>query len=536
MKALTVRLCGTSGLHAESFRTVDTWNSGDIGVTMDIRVESTKLAEVSADWLIVGLCENDELTGPAAELDGALDGKLTRLREAGDLTGKLADLLAIYDVPKIAAQRLLLVGLGNATGLSVAKLNRAYRTAARHISEKEDINVAVTLPDVADKLESTEVVETLAVATTVGCVGQALYRSEAGRFPLHGVSLIVGSAENQAALHAAAQKGRILGDAVNLTRELVNRMPQEIFPASFAERAAQLADQHGLDCKVFDERQLEQERMGALLAVAAGSERPPRLVVLKHYGGGSDAPTLGLIGKGVTFDSGGLSLKTSDGMKTMKCDMAGAATVLGAMTAIARLGLPVNVVGLMGLVENMPSGSSYKLGDVLTARNGTTIEVLNTDAEGRLVLADVLSYAVDSGIDRMIDLATLTGACVVALGEDVTGVFSNDQGWCDQVLAAACQCGEDAWQMPMFELYTELIKSDVADIKNIGGRWGGAITAAKFLEKFVSDKPWVHLDIAGPSFASSNKPHQEGGASGCMVRTLVETAAEFAATPDSHEA
>ena len=198
--------------------------------------------------------------------------------------------------------------------------------------------------------------------------------------------------------------------------------------------------------------------------------------------------------------------------------------MLGAITAIARMELPVNVIGYMGLVENMINGSSYKLGDILTARNGVTIEVQNTDAEGRLVLADVLSYAVDRGVDRMIDLATLTGACVVALGEDVTGVFSNNQELCDEVLTAAATAGEDAWQLPTFDLYSELLKSDVADCRNIGGRWGGAITAAKFLEKFVSGKPWVHLDIAGPSFVTGNKPHREGGATGCMVRTLVETA------------
>jgi len=319
-------------------------------------------------------------------------------------------------------------------------------------------------------------------------------------------------------------RGEILGQSVNLTREMVNRPPHEIYPESFAERARQVAEETGLECDVLDQRRLESERMGALLAVARGSHRPPRMVVLEHRGGNPDDPSLALCGKGVTFDSGGLSLKTNEGMSTMKSDMAGAATVLGAMAAIARLQLPVNVVGLMGLVENMPGGGAYKLGDVLTARNGVTIEVLNTDAEGRLVLADVLSYAVDHGADRLIDLATLTGACVVALGMDVTGLFANDQAWADRVLAAAGKCGERAWQLPMFDLYADLIRSDVADIKNIGGRWGGAITAAKFLQRFVGDTDWVHLDIAGPSFASSNKPDQEGGATGCMVRTLVSAA------------
>jgi len=234
---------------------------------------------------------------------------------------------------------------------------------------------------------------------------------------------------------------------------------------------------------------------------------------------------LALVGKGVTFDSGGLSIKSSEGMKTMKLDMSGAATVLGAMHAISRLKLPINVVGLMGLVENLVSGDSYKLGDVLTARNGKTIEVLNTDAEGRLVLADVLCVAVDQGADKIIDLATLTGACVVALGEDVAGLMTNDQAWCDVVSQAAADCGERAWQLPMFPEYSEQIKSPVADIKNIGeGRWGGAITAAKFLEEFVDGKPWTHIDIAGPAFAEKDKPHQDGGGTGAFVRTLVEVA------------
>ena len=297
-----------------------------------------------------------------------------------------------------------------------------------------------------------------------------------------------------------------------------------MYPERFAERAGELAKELNLECEVFDEARLESERMRAMLAVAKGSARAPRMVALKYQGGPADGPTLALVGKGVTFDSGGLSLKPTESMLTMKCDMAGAATVLGAIVTLARLKVPVNVVGYMGLVENMISGKSYKLGDVLKARNGVTIEVQNTDAEGRLVLADVLSYAADQKPAKMIDLATLTGACVVALGEQVTGAFTNNQAWCDQVLAAAKQAGEDMWQLPMFEHYAELFSSDVADCKNVGGRWGGAITAGKFLEKFVGDVPWVHLDIAGPSFASGNKPHQEGGATGCMVRTLIEAA------------
>jgi leucyl aminopeptidase len=296
-------------------------------------------------------------------------------------------------------------------------------------------------------------------------------------------------------------------------------------PEAFADTAAVIAKDAGFEVEVWDKAKLQEEKCGSLLAVARGSVKQPRLVIMKHNGGGANGKTLALVGKGVTFDSGGLSLKPSDSMKTMKCDMAGAATVLGAMRAIAKLKLPVNVIGLVGLVENMVSGDSYKLGDVLTARNGKTIEVLNTDAEGRLVLADVLCVAVDRGAEKIIDLATLTGACVVALGLDVAGLFTNDEAWCGVIKAAADHCGEQAWQLPMFPQFGEEIKSNVADIKNIGaGRWGGAITAAKFLEEFVSGKPWTHIDIAGPSFVENSKPWIEGGGSGAFVRTLVEVA------------
>jgi leucyl aminopeptidase len=294
-------------------------------------------------------------------------------------------------------------------------------------------------------------------------------------------------------------------------------------PVRFAEEATGLATTFGLDIEVWDERRLHDERCGALLAVARGSARPPRLITLRYQGAADDETAIALVGKGVTFDSGGYSLKPTDAMKTMKCDMAGAATILGALVAVARLSLPVNVTGYVGLVENMVSGDSYKLGDVLTSRRGKTIEVLNTDAEGRIVLADVLDVAVSQGAQRIIDLATLTGACVVALGTDVAGLMTNDQAWCDELIAAAQVCGEPVWQLPMFAEYAEQIKSDVADLKNVGdGRWGGAITAAKFLEQFVGDRPWIHADIAGPSFAEKPKPWLDAGATGCLLRSLIQ--------------
>ena len=495
---------------------------------MDITSTSGPLAEIAADWLIVGygaVDATDSLTAPLSELDAALDGSLARLVASSDLTGKLATSHLLADVPGLAASRLLLVGLGNTSRLTSRDLEKALTTATRRASKSASVSAAISLPDLdSDSLGDAEAASLAAMALEVGCVGQALYHSEPSR---HAFSTGTVHSNSDAAA-ASVARGGVLGQAINLTRELVNRGAMEVYPETFAERATEAAAECGLECEVLDENRLAEERMGSLLAVAQGSVRPPRVVVLKHNGAGEGAPALAIVGKGVTFDSGGLSLKTSEGMKTMKCDMAGAATMLGAMTAIAKLELPLNVIGLAGLVENMPDANAFKLGDVLTARNGTTIEVLNTDAEGRLVLADVLAYAVDLGAERLIDLATLTGACVVALGEEITGTFSNCTDWSEAVAAAAQQAGELAWPMPMHDLFGDLIKSDVADIKNVGPRWGGAVTAAKFLERFVDSTPWVHLDIAGPSFASSNKPHREGGGTGCMVRTLVAAAENLA--------
>jgi len=492
---------------------------------MDLRVVSAAARDVDADWLIVGVPEGGEWPNELIALDDALLEQLSRLREAGDLTGKLAELLTIPDTPTLKSRRLLLVGLGSPSELSVAHWERATMTAVRQVSSKKELRIAVCVPEVLGLLLRDRAVEVLAAALIVGSQGQDLFKAEPSRFPFAAAQIVLPPNSDVGSASLASERGRILGDAINLARELVNRPPHEIYPETFAARASQEAMSCGLMCHIFDEHRLEAERFGSLLAVAKGSDRPARMVVLEHHGGGPNGPKLALVGKGVTFDSGGLSIKPTDGMLTMKCDMAGAATVLGAMTAIARLKLPVNVIGYCGLVENMLGGKAYKLGDILTARNGVTIEVHNTDAEGRLVINDVLCYAVDHGADRLIDLATLTGACVVALGEDVSGAFTNNQEWCDQVLAAAKLQGEDVWQLPMFDSYNELLKSDVADCKNVGGRWGGAITAAKFLEKFVGGKPWVHLDIAGPAFASSSKGHREGGATGCLVRTLVEVAA-----------
>ncbi len=490
---------------------------------MQLHFNTSPLSEVVADWLLIPLTEAADLPADVQQLDAALGGAITRLRESGDFTGKPGQTVPLHALAGVSPRRLMLVGLGPSDKLDAERLRRSLATAARGVSESKPGHIACCLPaQGTPPLEQLSMAQLVTTALVVGCVGPDLYKAERSRHPFSEITLLVASDSDNQAVRDACQRGFVLGEAVNLSRELVNRPASDVYPETFADRARQLATEVGLQCDVLDEPRLQQERMGSLLAVAQGSDRPPRVVVLEHLRGGPEQPVIALVGKGVTFDSGGLSLKPNDSMKTMKADMAGAATVLGVMAAVARLELPVNVVGFMGLVENMPSGKAYKLGDILTARNGVTIEVLNTDAEGRLVLADVLSYAVDRGASRLVDLATLTGACVVALGEEVVGAFTNNEDWCTEVLAAAGRVGEPIWELPMFDSYDSQLKSDVSDVKNVGTRWGGAITAAKFLQRFVGETPWVHLDIAGPAFSESSKDHQDSGATGVMVQTLVD--------------
>ena len=481
---------------------------------MPIAVTAEPLAQITADAVVIGIHVESPPAGFAAEFDRVANGLLTRLIEAKEITGKKCEVVTLLAPSGVKAKQVVVIGLGSKDALDRGAAHRAASATAKTLASKERGRVAFYLAD----HWPADVVEAAVCGSLVGCVGQDLYRAKKNRFP---IAEVIWAGVDP----AAASRGEILAEAVNLTRRLVNEPPSDIYPESFAAEAVRVAEEAGIAIEVWDQARLEAERCGSLLAVARGSDREPRLVILRYQGGpGTQAP-LAFVGKGVTFDSGGLSIKPNDGMKTMKCDMAGAATVLGAMQAIARLRLPVNVIGLCGLVENMLSGSSYKLGDVLRARSGKTIEVLNTDAEGRLVLADVLDVCLQNQPAKIIDLATLTGACVVALGNDVAGLMTNDQPWADAVKSAADVCGEPIWQLPMFPEFGEQIRSEVADIKNVGeGRWGGAITAAKFLEEFVQGKPWVHLDIAGPAFLESSKSWLEAGGSGFGVRTLVEVA------------
>jgi len=479
---------------------------------MNVRVLKEPLHEVEADALVVPLFADEQPAGPAADVDRANGGQIARLLATGEIGTGASQVTSLLAPAGIKAGQVVCVGMGKRAAADAGSAFRAAGAAAHTLAAKPRAKVAYALGE--DWPASWQ--EAAVCGAVVGCQGDDLYRAEKKRHPI-GEVLWCGSDA------AALQSGLAIGESMNLTRRLVDEPPDAMYPEAFAAEAGHVARDFNLEIEVWGQKRLEQERCGSLLAVAKGSSREPQLVMV-HYRGAnsSSAPALALVGKGVTFDSGGLSIKTNDQMKAMKCDMAGAATVLGAVRAIAALKLPVNVSGYMGLVENMTGPAAFKLGDVLKTRAGITIEVHNTDAEGRLVLADVLTVANERKPARIVDLATLTGACMVALGENVAGLMTNNQPWCDEVAAAAHEAGEPVWQLPMFEEFADQISSRVADIKNTGeGRYGGAMTAAKLLERFVGDTPWTHIDIAGPAYAEKSKPWLDGGATGALLRTLV---------------
>ncbi len=458
-----------------------------------------------------------EGTSPTASVDAATRALLgdhgcetiDRLIGTGEIDGKCGEILRLATAED-AFPLIVVAGVGKPSQVTRGSTFDIAATVVRALVDKPRQQITFLVGETIATANG----DALVAGAMTACEGQHIYQSQPSSYAPQAISFVGVSAD-------AAEAGEKLGSSINHTRRLVNEPPTIMNPAEFADRAAKMAAAEGLECEIWDEKRLESENCRAILAVGRASTSPPRLVILKHNGGGSEAP-LAIVGKGVTFDSGGLSIKPSDGMVDMKCDMAGAATVVGVMRAIARLGIRRNVIGLCGLAENMISGDAYKLGDVIETRSGKTIEIRNTDAEGRVVLSDTLDVAVEHAPSAIVDLATLTGACMVALGTEVAGLMTNNQELCEQIKTAADLENEPVWQLPMFSLYDEKVKSKIADIKNVGeGRWGGAITAAKFLEQFVGDTPWLHIDIAGPAFAESAKPNRDAGATGVMVRTLV---------------
>jgi leucyl aminopeptidase len=491
-------------------------------VALSFTVVTTPADRVGTELLAVPVGKGGAL-GPGADaIDAALDGGLgTFLAEAG-FEGKPGETLAVPTAGRLKAKAAVLVGIGDPDDLTVDGIRRAAAAIARRASRAA--SVATTLATAAPGVDVADAAQAVAEGMVLGSYQYLDYKGDATPSKLKKVTLI---AEGGTAVRNAVNRGATVGDAVTWARDMVNTPSKEKSPADMVAAARKLLRNRGVSVQVLDVKQLEAQRLGGVLGVGQGSEQTPRFLKMTYAPSGARGKALALVGKGVVFDSGGLSLKTAGGMETMKTDMSGGAAVIAAMSTLADLGVKTRVTGYVPLVENMPSGTAIRPGDVLTIRNGKTVEVLNTDAEGRLILADALSLASEDQPAAVIDLATLTGACMVALGDKIAGLMGNDAAWVEQVRGAADRAGEPVWHLPLPPEYRKQLESEVADLKNIGGNYGGALTAGLFLQEFVDGAPWVHLDIAGPARANADDGYLTKGGTGFGVRTLVELARAF---------
>jgi leucyl aminopeptidase len=488
---------------------------------MEVTVKGGKIEAVKTPALIVFLFKEDRaaLAG-RPELAAAAPLIGPRIK-AGDFTADASKTMILYPDGPLKAERLVVVGLGGKAEFQADVLRRAAAAGvqtARRIGAKSATICAP--PDLDENLG-------VATATLGGLLGLYQFdelktKDDLKARPFQGLTVRPAGGKTTAGAKKAAAEARVTGDAVFAARDLVNRPANMIYPESLADEARKMASEAGVDCTVMTREEAEKRGMGAFAAVAQGSDRPGRIVILEYRGAAKNQKPVALVGKGVTFDSGGLCIKPADGMKNMKTDMSGAAAVIAAVCAAARLELKVNVVAVAPLLENMPSGTAYHPGDVLKTLSGQTVEVINTDAEGRLILADALTLAAERKPRVIVDLATLTGACVVALGGACAGLFATNEKLRDQLMYAARHAGERLWPLPLIDEYFEDMKSETADFKHTAGREGGAIIAALFLKQFVGDVPWAHLDIAGPARNEKDLPDAPKGGTGFGVRVLIE--------------
>jgi len=457
--------------------------------------------------------------------DKAVLAAAADLIASGEVTGKAMETTLLHKPEGLKAKRLLLIGGGKAAKFSSSELRKLAGAAVRSIKAKDLTSFALVMPAKID-----DAAKVIVEGALVGNFDADYYRSDRTKQKIEDLTIVAPKGSNQQSLKKGIEQGRIIGESQNFTRDLVNEPGNRMTPTILADRAKAMCDETGLACEIYGPDKIKELKMGAFWSVAQGSDEEPRLIVMRYEP--ERAPkkrVLGLVGKGITFDSGGISIKPGEGMEKMKYDMAGGAAMIGAMRAIAQLKPNVRVIGIVCASENMPSGKAQKPGDVQIAMSGKSIEIINTDAEGRLVLADGLHYARELGATHLIDAATLTGACVVALGMVNAGVFANDDDFYNRFNQSLAKSGEKMWRLPADDDYRELIKSDIADIRNTGGgRWAGATAAAMFLKEFVDDTPWLHLDIAGVAWMEDNKPWIAKGPSGVPVRSLVEFAQEFA--------
>jgi leucyl aminopeptidase len=498
---------------------------------MKIILSLSTPVEVTTECLAVVVLDHGDKDKPRAGVatsDKAVQEAAAEVIASGEVTGKMLETTLVHRPGPLKAKRLLLVGGGKAKSFSAFELRRLAGAAARALKPKGIRSFAFLTPE--NTIPAEIAVKSVVEGGFVGDFDPDTYKSDRKDQRLDTMTVVARG--DFAKLQQAMEEGSVVGESQNFTRELVNEPSNRMTPTILADRARKMAQEVGLKCEVYGADKIKELKMGAFWSVAQGSDEPPALIVLRYEPAGApEKPVLGLVGKGVTFDTGGISIKPSDGMEKMKYDMAGGATMIGAMRAIALLKPKVKVTAIVCATENMPSGKAQKPGDVQIAMSGKSIEIINTDAEGRLVLADGLCYARQLGCTHLVDAATLTGACVVALGYINAGVFANDEAMYERFRRALTSAGEKMWRMPLDDEYKEMIRSGIADMVNSGGRWGGAISAAMFLKEFAEDTPWMHLDIAGTAWMEENKPWIAKGPSGIAVRSLIEFVKDVAAQP-----
>ncbi len=500
---------------------------------MDVSVVEGDISTTEADVVVVNLFEGVKSpSGATGAVDRALDGAISKLIELGDIRGKAGERTLVHTFGKIAAPRVLVAGLGKADDFDVHAVRNLSAEVVR-ACRKPGVSHVATIAHGAGigGLDPDPCTQALAEGALLGAYQFLRYKTESdddAKAEIAQLTIVEHDGAKVASMTAAAERGRVLAEATNLARDLANEPANNLNPTDLAGRAAGVASVPNLEIEVMEEEEMQRKGMGALLSVARGSVQPAKLVRISYKGRGGEGYDLALVGKGITFDTGGISIKPAAGMEAMKADMTGAASVIAAMQAIAALAPKADILAIAPCTENMPGGNASRPGDVVAAMNGKTIEILNTDAEGRLVLADGLCYARELGARHLVDVATLTGAISVALGEHAYGLMTNNDALAKRVEAAAEAAGERSWRLPMFKEYDDQIKSTVGEIKNTGGRAAGSITAAKFLEHFVDKTPWVHLDIAGVDMASKDRGWISKGASGQAVRALVNLALDFA--------
>jgi leucyl aminopeptidase len=494
---------------------------------MRFEVIAKDIITVPCDVAVVNLFEGVKIpSGGTGAVDRALDGQISAMIATGEITGKLNEVTLIHTFNRIQPKRVIVIGLGKPESFTLDRVRQVAAASIRAAKKVKAVTIAtITHGAGIGGLDPESAAKCLAEGSILADFTFNEFKSDPQDTPaIQQVWVTEITDERRPMIEKGILVGTHLADMTNYARYLTTLPSNHLTPTIFAARASELAQQYQFECIIYDEKDLEDMAMQALLGVGKGSVNPPRLVVLKYLGAPESNDITAMVGKGMTFDSGGISIKPADGMEAMKDDMGGAAAVLCAVCAVAHAKLKINLIVVCAMAENMPSGTAQKPGDIVKTFSGKTIEVLNTDAEGRLILADAVAYAHSLGVSRVIDIATLTGSVVVALGHEASGYISTNDTFSDLLMQAADQSGEKVWRMPIFDEYKEYLKSDIADFKNVGGRPAGMITGGLLIGAFAGDLPWIHVDIGGTVWSNKELPYIAKGATGVGVRTLYHLA------------